>query len=76
MAAGELQRRIGANLRRLRLANGHTQESLAAHLGYHRTYIGGIERGERNVRLSTVQQLADLLEIDVVELCRPPDPAT
>jgi transcriptional regulator with XRE-family HTH domain len=61
---GDLQQRLGANLRTLRLRRGLSQEALADALGIHRTYIGGLERGERNVTLRTVERLAEQLGVD------------
>jgi transcriptional regulator with XRE-family HTH domain len=68
VAEGDLQRRVGANLRRLRQERGFSQEAFADHLGYHRTYIGGVERGERNLTLATLERLADQLDVDPVDL--------
>jgi transcriptional regulator with XRE-family HTH domain len=65
---GDLQRRLGANLRALRLQRGLSQEAFADMLGIHRTYIGGLERGERNVTLRTVERLAAHLGVDVSSL--------
>jgi transcriptional regulator with XRE-family HTH domain len=61
---GELQRRLGRNLRRYREEQGLSQEALAEVLGYHRTYVGGLERGERNLSLKSVERLAALLRLD------------
>lgn len=41
---------------------------MAEHCGLHRTYIGAIERGERNVTLDTLEQLADALGVSAAEL--------
>lgn len=68
MAEGDLQRRVGENLRRLRVERGFSQEDFADQLGYHRTYIGGVERGERNLTLRTVERLAELLGVDPIDL--------
>ena len=68
MAEGDLQRRVGANLRRLRVERGYSQEAFADLLGYHRTYIGGVERGERNLTLRTVERLATALAVDPLDL--------
>ena len=68
MAEGDLQRRVGANLRRLRVERGFSQEAFADRLGYHRTYIGGVERGERNLTLRTVERLAAVLGVDPLDL--------
>ena len=67
---GDLQRRLGRNLRAYRLAKGLSQEAFADLLGVHRTYIGGLERGERNVTLRTVERLASRLGADPSGLLR------
>jgi transcriptional regulator with XRE-family HTH domain len=68
-----LQRSLGQNLRRYRQARGINQEDFADLLGLHRTYMGSIERGERNLSLAKVEQLAGRLEVDPLDLLRPPD---
>ena len=65
---GDLQRTLGLNLRAYRLARRLSQEEFADVIGYHRTYMGGLERGERNATLQTLERLADRLELDRVEL--------
>lgn len=60
---GELQRRLGLGLRALRMSTGLSQEAFADLLGIHRTYIGGLERGERNVTLQTVERIAERLRV-------------
>ena len=55
---GDLQRTLGRNLRAHRQKLGLSQEQLAERLGYHRTYIGGIEQGLRNLSLRSVERLA------------------
>jgi transcriptional regulator with XRE-family HTH domain len=61
-------KRFGENLRQYRIKKGLSQERLADLAGLHRTYIGGIERGERNVSLVNIVRLAKALEIKLVEL--------
>jgi len=68
---GDLQQRLGRNLRARRLARGLSQEGFADLLGVHRTYMGGLERGERNVTLRTVERLAQRLDVPADELLRP-----
>lgn len=52
---------IGANLRSLRIDRGWSQEELARRCGLDRTYVGGIERGERNVAIVNIARLATAL---------------
>lgn len=59
---------FGENLRAARKERGFSQESFALTVDLDRTYIGGIERGERNPGLKTVVRIADALEMDVFEL--------
>lgn len=53
---------FGDRLRVLRRASGLSQEGLADQSGLHRTYVGGVERGERNISLEAMWLLADALE--------------
>lgn len=57
------QETLGATVRELRTALGISQEALAEHCDLHRTYIGGIERGERNVSLENIVRLATALRV-------------
>ncbi|MFZ1382335.1 MAG: helix-turn-helix transcriptional regulator [Scrofimicrobium sp.] len=68
---GDLQLTVGANLRRIRQGMGQSQERFAETLGVHRTYLGGLERGERNLTLKSVEKLAEQLSIDPVTLMTP-----
>ena len=52
---------VGKTIRGLRVARGWSQEALAARAGLHPTYIGGIERGERNVGLDNIIKIATAL---------------
>lgn len=51
-------RSFGKRVRQSREAQGWSQEELADRVGIHRTYIGGVERGERNVALLIINQLS------------------
>lgn len=53
--------KIGKTIRRLRIAKGWTQEVLAEKANLHPTYIGGIERGERNVGVDNLLKIARAL---------------
>ena len=71
---GVLQRQFGQALRALRKSRSLSQEDFADVLGVHRTYMGGLERGERNVTLRTVERLAERLGLDPLTLLGgPPD---
>ena len=59
---------IGAKVRRLRLAKGYSQESFADACGLDRTYIGGVERGERNLGLKNLLRIAEALGVPPSEL--------
>lgn len=52
----------------MRLKKGFSQESFADHCGLHRTYMGGIERGERNLTIQTVFTVAKGLDLTLSEL--------
>lgn len=49
------------NIKRLRLAKGISQEALADLAGLHRTYVGAVERGERNITLINANRIAEAL---------------
>jgi transcriptional regulator with XRE-family HTH domain len=65
---GDLQRALGRNLRKHREALGISQEDFADQLGFHRTYLGAIERGERNLSLKSVERLANQLGVPPLSL--------
>lgn len=62
---------LADNVRRLRHTQGLSQEELADLCGIHRTYVGSVERCERNVTLSTLELLATALGVSVGDLLRP-----
>ena len=55
-------------MRSARLANGLSQEELAARAGLHRNYIGSVERNEKNISIDSMERLAIVLGVDVVDL--------
>ncbi len=70
---GDLQRAVGRNLRAYREAKGLSQEAFADELGVHRTYMGGIERGERNLTLKSLERIAAQLDLGPLALLQPPE---
>ncbi|WP_454924560.1 helix-turn-helix domain-containing protein [Actinomyces gerencseriae] len=68
MAVGDLQKAVGRNLRAYRMERGLSQEAFAEVLGVHRTYMGGVERGERNLTLKSVERMAEKLGMEARDL--------
>lgn len=58
-------RELGRRIRNLRKTMSLTQEQLADEAGLDRSYIGGIERGERNITFSVLCQIAKALHVDI-----------
>lgn len=59
---------FGDRVRALREERGWAQDELAHRAGLHRTYIGGIERAERNATLQTVERVAGALGVEAWRL--------
>lgn len=62
------EEQLGANIRRHRESLGISQEALAAKARLHRTYIGSIERGERNVAIRNIVKIAHALDCSPADL--------
>jgi transcriptional regulator with XRE-family HTH domain len=64
----QLQAALGIVIRTHRTNSGYSQESFAEKVGLHRTYIGAVERGERNVSLQNLVRIAEALRLPLSEL--------
>ncbi len=64
----EILIQFGVRVRELRSNAGLSQEKLAEMTGFHRTYIGMIERGERNLSLSNIAEFAKAFNMSISEL--------
>ena len=56
------------NIKSYRLERGLSQEQLAELSGLHRTYIGSVERGERNISINNIEKICKALNVDVTQL--------
>lgn len=65
------KKKIGSNLREIRKKRKMSQVILAEEAGLNRTYIGEIERGEKNMSLNTMSKLAKALKIEITDLFNP-----
>jgi len=65
--------RVGFRVRELRVAAGLTQAQLADRAGLHRTFIGSVERGERNVALLSLRRIAHALRTTPAALLADPE---
>ena len=63
-------KRFGNNVKRLRKSQGWSQENLSHKSGLHRTYIGSIEKGGRNVSLINIERIAKALHVDIETLIK------
>lgn len=66
-----LRKTVAENVRRLRKGHGLSQEAFADACGLHRTYVGAIERAERNVSIDNIFKLAGALGVEPWRLLRP-----
>lgn len=60
--------KLGSRIRELRIKKGFSQEDFAAEVGLDRTYMGGVERGERNLAALNLIRIAKSLKIEIGEL--------
>lgn len=64
----EILEKFGVKVKALRKEKGWSQEKLAEETGFHRTYIGMVERGERNLSLKNVEIFANVFSISISKL--------
>ena len=62
--------KFGENVREIRRSKGLSQEQLSFKADLHRTYIGMIERAEKNITLSNIEKIAMALEVNIIELLK------
>ena len=67
-AKSTIRNKFGERVRTLRTDKGWSQEDFAFECGLHRTYIGAVERGERNVSLENIAKIASSLGIEIADL--------
>jgi len=68
MSTNNILKRFAQNVKTLRLQKRWSQEELARRADLHRTYIGAIERHERNVSLVNVERIAKALKVNIKDL--------
>lgn len=66
---------LAANLHRLRKARGLSQDALAENARLHRTFVGSVERSERNVSIDNIERLAKALGVTTSDLLSEPKAA-
>ena len=63
MKMADIKAEVGAKVRKLREKSGWSQEDLGFKAGLHRNYVGGVERGERNIAIVNIGKLAGALGV-------------
>lgn len=64
----KIQKRFGKVVRKERMKAGLSQEKLAEKAGFHRTYMGMIERGEKNITIANIEKISRAFKIPISEL--------
>ncbi len=64
----DILKKFGHKIQTLRKAEGWSQEQLADKSGFHRTYIGMVERGERNPSLINIEKFAAVFKLEIKDL--------
>ena len=68
MITGTILDVFARNVQKIRKDRGLSQEKLAAKAGVHRTYVGMVERSEKNITLLNMEKLANALDVDIKDL--------
>ena len=66
----DIKKKFGKNVKLIRLEKGWTQEKLALTAEIDRTYLPGIEKGERNVSITVIEKIATALRVEIKDLFR------
>jgi transcriptional regulator with XRE-family HTH domain len=69
----QLRQKLGEKIRQLREKHGWSQEQLAHETGFGRSFMSAIERGKKDIRISTLCKLADIFEMTVTQLLKGTD---
>lgn len=64
----KLRKIFSNNVRKYRIKQNLSQEELADKAGLHRTYIGSVERGERNITINVIEKICIALEMSIIDL--------
>jgi transcriptional regulator with XRE-family HTH domain len=64
----KLRKIFSGNVRKFRIEQGFSQEEFAEKAGLHRTYIGSVERGERNITIDVMERIAKALNLPINDL--------
>jgi transcriptional regulator with XRE-family HTH domain len=59
---------VAQNIHKFRMQKGYSQEELGEMTGLHRTYIGSVERAERNISIINIDKIANALDVNIIEL--------
>jgi transcriptional regulator with XRE-family HTH domain len=64
----EVHKKLGKRIAGLRKKQGFSQEEFAHECGFHRSYMGAVERGEKNITLASVNRIASTLKVSLSQL--------
>jgi transcriptional regulator with XRE-family HTH domain len=64
----DVQKKLGKKVAELRRKKGFSQEAFAHECNFHRSYMGAVERGEKNITIQLIDRIAKALKISLAEL--------